>query len=71
MNGTAPVSAQIRAAEAFALLARWFLGAMFLYMGLNKALHPVEFLKLGRRYYLHHKQVLFTWVATNLPGFEV
>ena len=34
----------------FTVLARWLLGAVFVYLGLTKALHPVEFLKLLREY---------------------
>jgi len=37
----AHVSGRTRAAEMFTVLARWFLGGMFLYMGLSKVLHPV------------------------------
>ena len=39
------------AREAAAVLARWWLGMVFIYMGLNKALpHPEAFLKLVRQY---------------------
>jgi uncharacterized membrane protein YphA (DoxX/SURF4 family) len=71
MNGTAPVSGQIRAAEAFALLARCLLAGMFLYMGLNKTLHPVEFLKLVRQYDMLHHHLLLNFVASTLPWFEI
>jgi len=67
----APVSSQARTAEVFSLLARWLLGAMFLYMGLNKALHPVEFLKLVRQYDILHHHVLLNFVASTLPWFEI
>jgi uncharacterized membrane protein YphA (DoxX/SURF4 family) len=50
--------------------ARWVLGALFLYMGLNKALHPVEFLKLVRQYDLLHHHFLLNLVASTLPWFE-
>ena len=33
-----------------AVAARWLLGGVFIYMGLSKALNPVEFLKLVREY---------------------
>ena len=46
---TSPSSWSRTAADTFAVLARWLLGAVFLYLGLNKALHPVEFLKLVRQ----------------------
>ena len=37
------VASRMRAAVAGAVLARWFLGGLFVYMGLIKVLHPVEF----------------------------
>ena len=51
-SAAAPFSASgsTRALDLFAVLARWLLGVMFIYMGLNKALHPVDFLKLVRQY---------------------
>lgn len=54
-----------------AVLARWFLGALFIYMGLNKALHPVEFLKLVRQYELVQTPLLLNLIAAGLPWFEV
>ena len=71
MNGTTPISSQARAAEVFAVLARWFLGGMFLYMGLHKALHPVEFLKLVRQYDVLHNHLLLNFVSSTLPWFEI
>jgi uncharacterized membrane protein YphA (DoxX/SURF4 family) len=74
MNFTAahaPVSGQVRAADVFAVLARWLLGAMFLYMGLSKALHPVEFLKLVRQYDVLHHHLVLNLVASTLPWFEI
>ena len=71
MNGTTPISSQARAAEVFAVLACWFLGGMFLYMGLNKALHPIEFLKLVRQYDVLHHHLLLNLVASTLPWFEI
>jgi uncharacterized membrane protein YphA (DoxX/SURF4 family) len=71
MNDTAPVTGKARAAVLFALLARCFLGGMFLYMGLNKALHPVEFLKLVRQYDMLHHHLLLNFVASTLPWFEI
>jgi len=60
-----------RAAGALALLARWFLGGLFVYMGLSKALHPVDFLKLVRQYDIVHNAVLLNSIAAALPWFEV
>lgn len=58
-------------ADTFSLLARWLLGATFLWLGLNKALHPVEFLKLARQYDLTQDALLLNSIAAALPWFEV
>jgi len=68
---TAPVSTRWRTADVLALLARFVLGGLFIYMGLNKALHPVEFLKLLRQYEVIHPYLLLNLVASTLPWFEV
>jgi uncharacterized membrane protein YphA (DoxX/SURF4 family) len=60
-----------RAGDILAVLARWFLGGMFLYMGFSKALHPVEFLKLVRQYDLLQHHLLLNFVASTLPWFEI
>lgn len=60
-----------RAADIAALLARWLLGGLFIYMGLSKALHPVDFLKLVRQYNLTDHYLLLNFVASALPWFEV
>jgi uncharacterized membrane protein YphA (DoxX/SURF4 family) len=59
------------AADASAVLARWLLAAVFLYMGLTKALDPVDFLKLLRQYDLTQSPVLLNSLAGALPWFEV
>lgn len=59
------------AVDTFTVLARWLLGAAFLYLGLNKALHPVEFLKLARQYDLTQDALLLNSIAAALPWFEV
>jgi uncharacterized membrane protein YphA (DoxX/SURF4 family) len=53
------------------VLARWLLGAAFLYLGLSKALHPVEFLKLVRQYDITNDALLLNSIAAALPWFEV
>jgi uncharacterized membrane protein YphA (DoxX/SURF4 family) len=68
---TSPSSWSRIAADTFAVLARWLLGALFLYMGLNKALHPVEFLKLVRQYDLVQSSLLLNSIAAALPWFEI
>lgn len=64
-------SERISALDIAAVLARWLLGALFLYMGLSKALHPVEFLKLVRQYELVQNPFLLNSLAATLPWFEV
>lgn len=54
-----------------AILARCLLGALFIYMGLSKALHPVEFLKLVRQYDLTENPWLLNSIAALLPWFEI
>ena len=58
-------------ADGLSILARWLLGAAFLYLGLNKALHPVEFLKLTRQYDITQDALLLNSIAGALPWFEV
>lgn len=55
----------------FTALARWLLGAAFLYLGMSKALHPVEFLKLMRQYDMTQNAWLLNSIAAGLPWFEV
>lgn len=58
-------------AESTALLARWLVGGLFIYMGMNKALHPVDFLKLVHQYDLVSVSWLLNSIAAALPWFEV
>ena len=53
------------------LVARCVVGAVFLYMGLDKTLGPVDFLKLLRQYDLTQVPWLLNLVAATLPWFEV
>jgi len=53
------------------IIGRWFLGALFIQMGLSKALHPVEFLKLVREYDMVSNPLLLNSIAGALPWFEV
>ena len=57
--------------DIFTVLARWLLGAAFLYLGLNKALHPVDFLKLVQQYGITQNALLLNSIAAGLPWFEV
>jgi uncharacterized membrane protein YphA (DoxX/SURF4 family) len=53
------------------VLARWILGTVFVYMGLNKAFHPVDFLKIIREYNLVESHVALNFIAATLPWFEI
>ncbi len=57
--------------DSFAVLARWFLAAVFIYMGLNKALQPEQFLKLTHQYNLTETPFILNSIAAALPWFEV
>jgi uncharacterized membrane protein YphA (DoxX/SURF4 family) len=60
------------ARDAAAVLARWWLGAVFIYMGLSKAItHPEAFLELVRQYHMVETPVLLNSIAAALPWFEV
>lgn len=59
------------AIDTAAVLTRWLLGVVFFYMGLSKALHPVDFLKLLRQYDLTQSSLLLNSLAATLPWFEV
>ena len=68
-SGSLPI--RFGARDFMSIAARWVLGGLFIYMGLSKALHPVEFLKLVRQYDLLHNHLLLNLVASTLPWFEV
>ena len=58
--------------EAAAVVGRWWLGGVFIYMGINKALpHPEYFLNLVRQYDLVTSPFLLNSIAAALPWFEV
>ena len=57
--------------ELIGVLARWILGTVFVYMGLNKAVHPVDFLKILREYNIVESHVVLNLIAATLPWFEV
>lgn len=63
--------ASVKWSELAGVLVRWVIGAIFIYLGLNKALHPVEFLKLIRQYNLVESPWLLDSIASVLPWFEV
>lgn len=60
------------AREAAGVAARWWLGIVFIYMGLHKALpHPEGFLKLVRQYDMVSDPVTLNMIGAALPWFEV
>jgi putative oxidoreductase len=71
MNASPALPQSWRTQDVLVVLARWLLGGLFLYMGLSKALQPVEFLKLIREYDVLHTPLLLNSVAALLPWFEM
>jgi uncharacterized membrane protein YphA (DoxX/SURF4 family) len=60
------------ARDAAAVLARWWLGCVFIYMGLHKALpHPEHFVELVRQYQMVTSSFLLNCIGAALPWFEV
>jgi len=60
------------AREAAAVAARWWLGIVFIFMGLHKALpHPEGFLKLVRQYDMVSTPWVLNSIGAALPWFEV
>jgi uncharacterized membrane protein YphA (DoxX/SURF4 family) len=57
--------------EVAAVLARWLLGACFLYMGWSKALDPYKFEELLRQYDVVANPIMLNLIASLLPWFEV
>jgi uncharacterized membrane protein YphA (DoxX/SURF4 family) len=53
------------------VLARWVLGGIFVYMGVSKALHPEDFLKLARDYQMVANPYILNTLAATLPWFEI
>ena len=49
---------------------RWVLGALFIYIGLQKAFHPETFLKQVHQYQVIDSSFLLNTVASTLPWFE-
>jgi uncharacterized membrane protein YphA (DoxX/SURF4 family) len=60
------------ARDAAAVVARWWLAGVFIFMGLHKALpHPEAFLKLVGQYELTTNPFLLNAIGAALPWFEV
>jgi uncharacterized membrane protein YphA (DoxX/SURF4 family) len=60
-----------KSSAILAIIARWVLGAAFVYMGLHKVLGPAEFLGLVRQYNLTNNSFILNSIAAALPWFEV
>ncbi len=60
-----------RAHDLAALLARWLLAGLFVYLGLSKIFHPAEFLKFVREQLLVTNPTLASLVANTAPWLEV
>jgi uncharacterized membrane protein YphA (DoxX/SURF4 family) len=60
-----------RALSGAAIVARWVLGGLYIWMGLRKAIDPVGFLKLVHQYDLVQTPLLLNLIAATLPWFEV
>ena len=58
-------------ADTIVKLPRWILGAVFVYIGLNKALNPVDFLKSVQQYEVFQNHLLLNGIAVILPWFEI
>jgi uncharacterized membrane protein YphA (DoxX/SURF4 family) len=60
------------ARDAAAVVARWWLAGIFIFMGLHKALpHPRAFLELVNQYNLVTNPFLLNSIGAALPWFEV
>jgi uncharacterized membrane protein YphA (DoxX/SURF4 family) len=66
-----PLPGQRRPQDLAALLARWMLGGLFIYLGLSKVFHPAEFLIFVRQQLLVTDPVLSSLIATTAPWLEV
>ena len=68
---TAPIVNRGGFREIVAVLARWVLGGVFIYMGVAKAIHPEDFLKLVRDYEMVSNPYVLNVLAAALPWFEI
>ena len=71
MNGNSVPVPPWRGRDLAVAAARWILGAVYVYMGLNKAMQPVNFLKVLRQYDMFEGHIFLNVIATVLPWFEV
>src|SRR5437867_9793752 len=71
MNGPPASVSPRRGRELAVAAARYVLGAVFVYMGMNKAMHPVDFLKVLRQYQMVENHISLNLIAAALPWFEI
>jgi uncharacterized membrane protein YphA (DoxX/SURF4 family) len=57
--------------DVSAILARWILAVVFIYMGATKLLAPHKFLELIQQYHLANTPFLLNSIAATLPWFEI
>ncbi len=67
----ASAGAKRRPGDILALLARWLLGALFIYLGLSKVFHPADFLQLVREQLMVTSPALSSVIAAVTPWLEV
>jgi len=70
MNAAALTGSR-RSQDIAALLARWLLGGLFIYLGLSKVLHPAEFAKLVREQLTIMNPFLSGFVINTVPWLEL
>jgi uncharacterized membrane protein YphA (DoxX/SURF4 family) len=68
---TTPSAGKRSPLDIVALLARWLLGGLFIYLGLSKVLHAPEFLKVVRQQFMVTDPILSSLIATTAPWLEV
>lgn len=66
----APSTGNRRPLDIAALLARWLLGGLFLYLGVSKVLHSAEFAKLVREQLMITHPFLSSLMITTVPWLE-
>jgi len=57
--------------DVASVLARWFVGGAFIYLGVMKLMDPVLFLKMIREYHIVSQPWLLNSIAAALPWFEI
>jgi uncharacterized membrane protein YphA (DoxX/SURF4 family) len=70
MNAT-PSPAKRRPQDIIALVARWFLGGLFIYLGVTKVRHGAEFLEFVQKQLMVTNPVLAGTIAATAPWLEV